>query len=113
MQKQWYPTALTLVIFGCSGVVENSTQGQGGTTVDAGIPAATGGMPSIRYGMLVTGGAAPQAGAATVGGQSSIDAGIPAQTGGTPTDMYGILPTGGRLGVGGGVVAYYGPLSSS
>jgi hypothetical protein len=104
MQKQWYEAALTLAMLGCSGVTDTAGQAQGGTTVDAGSPTATGGMPTVRYGVIVT------SGATSTGGRTSIDTGTPRQTGGTPTDMYGILPTGGRAGMGGGVVAYYGPL---
>jgi len=104
MQKQWYPTALTLAMLGCSGTVATGGDGQGGTSVDAGSPSATGGMPTVRYGIIATGGGK------STGGSSSIDTGAPKQTGGTPTDLYGILPTGGQRGLGGGVVAYYGPL---
>jgi len=104
MQKQWYEAALTLAMLGCSGVTDTGGEAQGGSTVDAGSPSATGGMPTVRYGVVVTGGAT------STGGHTSIDTGIPRQTGGTPTDMYGILPTGGKAGLGGGVVAYYGPL---
>ena len=57
MQKQWYPTALTLFILGC-GNTTNTTpaQEQGGSTVDAGSPVNTGGAPTVRYGVLVAGG---------------------------------------------------------
>ena len=112
MQRQWYPTALTLVVLGCAGTVSNPEQAQGGSAVDGGAPTVTGGTPSVRYGILVTGGAGSMAGSAAVGGRNTggIDTGVPKQTGGTPTDLYGILPTGGRGGLGGGVVAYYGPL---
>jgi len=101
MQKQWYPTAVTLVLLGCGGTA-NTTPGQeqGGATFDAGSPMETGGMPSVRYGILVTGGTGTQARASALGGNTGgIDTGVPSQAGGMPATKYGmLLPTGGKSG---------------
>ncbi len=102
MQKQWYEAALAVAMIGCSGATDTTTDAQGGATIDAGSPMNTGGIPTVRYGVIVITG-----GSKSTGGRSSIDTGVPQQTGGTPTDMYGVLVTGGRSS---GVIAYYGPL---
>jgi len=102
MHVQWYPTAVTLVILGCGGTA-NTTPGQeqGGSPFDAGLPMETGGTPSVRYGILVTGGTGAQAGAGALGGHDAggIDSGVPNQTGGMPTNKYGVfLSTSGKSG---------------
>jgi len=63
MDKRWYPVAFSVAVIGCGG------------DVNSGSPAATGGYPSIYYGVPVGGtsatGGAFTGGTASVGGATS------------------------------------------
>ena len=75
MDKLWYPVAVSALVAGCGG------------DVDSGNPAATGGYPTVFYGVAT-------------GGVSGIDTGTPADTGGFATVHYGpAIVTGGSTSV--------------
>ena len=82
MDKRWYPAALTLALMGCGGSSDSGTGKPGDGGVDSGTPSATGGMPTVRYGVLLTGGTS----------SSTIDAGMASAVGGQVTTLYGVLP---------------------
>ena len=71
MDKLWYSVAVSALVVGCGG------------DVDSGSPAATGGFPTVFYGVAT-------------GGTTGIDTGTPAETGGVAMVDYGpAIVTGG------------------
>ena len=96
MDKRWYPAAISALILGCGGSVDNGGESgaSGGAAnggVDAGVPSATGGMAQYFYGVFAGGGSPSPT---LTGGASPIQA------------------TGGKYGLGGAMVEY-GPISVS
>jgi hypothetical protein len=88
MKKLWYPVAISVTVASCGAEVDagHPSPGGGGTTsVDAGVPAHTGGRSPGYYGVQWP-----------TGGSLSTDSGTPAQTGGmTPMPPYGAIPSFG------------------
>jgi len=128
MDKRWYPTAMTVVLIGCSGngyAVYGPAPATGGNTatlsstgltggspsIDGGTPSTTGGGNSMggmqtMYGPALMGGSSAAGGSAAMGGKSpsgaggatNIDTGTPSTGGRGVIALYGVRQSGGNLG---------------
>ncbi len=65
MDKRWYPAAFTAMLLGCGGSAGNGAEETGGSAgnsgIDAGAPSTTGGMVTVRYGVIAMSGGSPNA----------------------------------------------------
>ena len=57
MDKRWYPVALSAVMVGCGGdTFSGGAPTGGGSSIDGGTPVATGGNPTVFYGVMTMSG---------------------------------------------------------